>query len=176
MVDELAMGASTKTNADEVRELMDINAKLQRRLDEATKNLAIKQAEEQEVRKRLGEAKAEQAAGEEKLRKMGYKLEDDEAVRMVDHKAVLDAFAQDMKISWGDFEEEVADFDFRFQLRLMSALYRLAADDDPNLVARLKAYKEYRNARAKDITVCKMADLEQVKRNLNRGSGQQVLR
>lgn len=157
------MATSTETDADEIGELMEIHANLQLRLDEHNKNHAIERAKEEEVRKKHeeAEAKAKQAAGEQKLRKMGYKLENDKAEPMFDPKAILDEFAQDMKEPWEDFEDEIATCDYRLGLRVLSTPYRLAADDDPNLVARLKAYKEYLNARDKDITVCRMAELDQ---------------
>jgi len=154
------MAASNEDDANENRELTELNADLQLRLDKAAENLATKQAEQEELRKKLEKARARHEAGVEKLRKMGYRLENNKAVPMFHPKAILDEYAPDIKITWEEFRDRVADCDRRFSYRLLSVFYRLAAEDDHNLNARLKSYKEYLNAKAKDITECKKIELK----------------
>lgn len=152
------MAVLDETDMNELQQLTELKARLQTRTDEVTASLATKQAEVDELRQKVEEAKKKHEAGLKKLHTMGYKLENGKAVPRFDANIISDEQAEDIKLSWEKFKDKVEKCDYQFGHYLMGLFHNLAARDDPNLAARLESYKEYRNARAKDITECKMIE------------------
>lgn len=158
ITDDLTMATADETDMNEFHKLTKLKTDLQVRLENAAESLAIKQAEVEELRQKVEEAKKKHEAGLKKLHTMGYKLENGKAVPRFDADIISDEQAEDIKLSWEEFKDKVEKCDYQFGHYLMGLFHNLAARDDPNLAARLESYKEYRNARAKDVTECKMIE------------------